>query len=300
MPIRIPDKVLSALEQWGTSVERAERLIQYLKFFGYIAKDGEITIDELKEAVVRLQADAGILVDGEAGPKTIAVLDWPRCGMPETMENASNSSKWGIKNISYFIEARDADMPAAQWDDLIKQSFEQWENVCNLTFTQVSSASKANIVIGIGTGSRDNFDGPSGTLAWAYLPPSSNFKGQVKMKFDTGETWINQSGSRGIRLKNVATHEIGHTLGLGHSKVSSALMAPFYAFNIVGPQQNDDIPRAQNLYGKPVVVTPPVEPPVEPEPPVTPPSVPTTDTIIRIKGKVENISIDGYRVQKMS
>ncbi len=78
-------------------------------------------------------------------------------------------------------------------------------------------------------------------------------------------------------------------------------MAPFYAREIIGPQRNDDVPRIQNLYGKPVSepeppVVPPVVPPVTP--PVTPPTKPF-ETVIRLKGVVTDIAIDGYRVQKM-
>lgn len=296
--IHIPDKIINALDRIGTKLDKAVRLVQYLQYFGYLIKDGEFSLEDLKDAVVRLQHDAGIVQDGEAGPKTLSVMDWPRCGCPENLivEDASNPSKWGLSTLTYFIQARDSDLSASTWDNIIAQAFGQWENVCNLKFEQVSQSSKANLLIGIGSGARDNFDGPSGTLAWAYLPPQVNFKGQLNMKFDTGETWVDQSASRGIRLLNVATHEFGHMLGLSHSRVSSALMAPFYARDIIGPQNNDDIPRVQSLYGKPVII------PTVPTTPTVPtiPTAPDGETVIRLQGDINSISIDGYRIQKMS
>ena len=58
---------------------------------------------------------------------------------------------------------------------------------------------------------------------------------------------------QGTNLLQTLTHELGHSLGLSHSDVNSAVMAPFYR----GWQPNfklddDDIQAIQALYGSKV------------------------------------------------
>lgn len=54
----------------------------------------------------------------------------------------------------------------------------------------------------------------------------------------------------GVDFFQVATHEIGHSLGLAHSNVYSALMAPFYkGYTKSFSLGRDDIAAIQALYG---------------------------------------------------
>ena len=74
-------------------------------------------------------------------------------------------------------------------------------------------------------GDGSTFDGPNGVLAHAYFPGQGQISGDAH--FDEGETWTIAT-TQGINLFQVAAHEFGHSLGLGHSRDSTALMAPFY------------------------------------------------------------------------
>ena len=55
----------------------------------------------------------------------------------------------------------------------------------------------------------------------------------------------------GIDLMQVVTHELGHSLGLLHSEVTSSVMGPTYnGYNPNFRLTEDDIKGIQALYGK--------------------------------------------------
>ena len=110
-------------------------------------------------------------------------------------------------------------------------------------------------------GDGDAFDGTGGTLAHAYFPiyggdahfdeaetwTINSFKGRNSLSFPPFRfllrcpTHINRYGT-GTNLFQVAAHEFGHSLGLSHSDVRSALMAPFYrGYESSFKLDNDDI-----------------------------------------------------------
>ncbi len=220
--------------------------------------------------MLRFQTLAGLKEDGELGPKTLRAMTRPRCSCPDFYLQGGQllmevlSAKWGRRNLTYFIRKRDSDLDPDVWDAIIEQGFAQWSDVANLNITRTTKSSGTNFIMSVGSGRGDGFDGPQGTLAWAQLPPNNNYNGQLLCRFDSAETWVTLDKQHGIKLLNVATHEIGHLLGLGHSSVDTALMAPFYSPSISKPVQDDDVTRIIGLYGRATGTTPP--PPTDNDP----------------------------------
>ena len=168
------------------------------------------------------------------------------------------SDKWGGTNtknghthLIYQISSRDNDFSADVWDSEIAKSFNCWSEVTNISFSKAEDDQPVDIVIGASRRRRSGFGRSGGVLAWAQLPSSPNYDGQLWSMFDTAESWTTDpSEENGILFRSVCAHEIGHLLGLGHSGFESALMYPYYSANIATPQERDDIPRIQKLYGK--------------------------------------------------
>lgn len=121
------------------------------------------------------------------------------------------------------------------------------------------------------------FDGPRGTLAHAF-EPGEDIGGDVH--FDEDEVWrmgrrkpgndVEESARAGVisgagrsagrdtpsvsgyNLFTVAAHELGHSLGLSHSKDPSALMYPSYRYSSMAQYTlpRDDALAIQALYGR--------------------------------------------------
>ncbi|PSN50239.1 hypothetical protein C0J52_02382 [Blattella germanica] len=115
----------------------------------------------------------------------------------------------------------------------MKRAFKTWSGYGRLSFQQVHDPN-ADIIIAFGRGAHQDgypFDGPGSILAHAFYPyEMDNYGGDIH--FDDDENWkvvkTEDPSEDGVDFFTVAVHELGHSLGLAHSPVSTSIMFPYY------------------------------------------------------------------------
>ncbi|XP_022096256.1 72 kDa type IV collagenase-like [Acanthaster planci] len=247
--------------------------VPYFEQFGYIApvEDGQLQDAEvLLDALHRFQDICGVTrTDGKMDEATAACFQRKRCGNRDFEPGSRGSSGRGRKrryyipteaeswqpestHITYDIVMYSDDLPPSVIDDSIKRAFEVWSNATALSFER-RRGGQVDITLSFYPtmeehGDNMPFDGPGRILAHAFWPWSEDrLKSDVHL--DEAETWTARSYS-GANLWLVAAHEIGHSLGLGHSVIFGSLMFPFhFGYDPDFTLHEDDINGIQALYG---------------------------------------------------
>ncbi|XP_054090615.1 matrix metalloproteinase-14 isoform X3 [Zeugodacus cucurbitae] len=238
----------------------------YLSQFGYLpasarnpANGGLLDASTWNKAVQDFQSFAGLNVTGDLDEETLGLMSLPRCGVRDKVGFGTDSrskryalqgSRWRVKALTYKISKYPKRLKRNDVDAEISRAFSVWSDFTDLSFTPKASGPVHIEIKFVESehGDGDAFDGVGGTLAHAFFPV---FGGDAH--FDDAELWTIGS-PRGTNLFQVAAHEFGHSLGLSHSDVRSALMAPFYrGFDPVFKLDSDDVLAIQALYGKKTV-----------------------------------------------
>ncbi|EDO44847.1 predicted protein, partial [Nematostella vectensis] len=207
---------------------------------------------DVKTALEKFQSFAGLPVTGEIDASTIAQMKMPRCGMPDVDDNGlrirryKRGPKWMKKHLTYHI-SHGSDLPKPVQDGVFAKALDYWARVSGLSFSRTMDFQNADLRISFGykshSGCASPFDGPGGVLAHAFFPHDG------RAHFDEDENFTDGT-SQGTNLLWVATHEFGHSLGLDHSNVQSAIMFPYYG--LYRPDldlHEDDIQGIRSLYG---------------------------------------------------
>ncbi|XP_075663281.1 metalloendoproteinase 5-MMP-like [Castanea sativa] len=216
----------------GQTVKGLHEIKHYLSAFGYLklnhsiglsndhasVKDKDEFDEHLERAIKSFQKNFHLNVTGRLDSSTLDNMMTPRCGV--TDDNMS-------PNYAFFDGK-------PKWN----------KNYLNYTF---DSSVTLEVLIRAGeclqlTGDffgiiRDDqaFDGPGNVLAHA-APPTIG-----KMHFDADENWsIDNPNGDQLDLVSVATHEIGHILGLQHSTNVDAIMYPFMNRGMTKRELTDD------------------------------------------------------------
>ncbi|XP_027206190.2 matrix metalloproteinase 1 isoform X2 [Dermatophagoides pteronyssinus] len=242
--------------------------MSYLQRFGYMNESEDSASSHLiseniySQAIMEFQRFAGLNESGILDEETIQMMNAPRCGNQDLNGHgeearrrrrrrkryALQGSKWRRTDLTYRISQYPSklNLKKIDIDREIARAFQVWADVTPLNF-KVKQDGRVHIDIRFVSGEHgdgDPFDGPGNTLAHAYFP---QYGGDAH--FDNAEHWTVESYS-GTNIFQVAAHELGHSLGLGHSSSRDSLMAPFYQkYKPKFKLHQDDVLAIQALYG---------------------------------------------------
>ncbi|XP_076968167.1 matrilysin [Tamandua tetradactyla] len=231
-------------QHWKKAQDYLER------FYSLDSKTREA--NSLEDKLKEMQKFFGLPITGILNSQMIKLMQRPRCGVPDVAKYSlfPGGSKWTSKEVTYRIVSYTRDLPHIRVDQLVAKAFNMWSKEIPLRFKRVRWGT-ADIMIGFARGAHGDFypfDGPGNTLAHAFAP-GSGLGGDAH--FDEDERWSDDTGL-GINFLFVATHELGHSLGLHHSSDPNDVMYPTYGY---GDAQDfklsqGDIKAIQEIYGK--------------------------------------------------
>uniref|UniRef100_A0A8C5JB25 Matrix metallopeptidase 28 n=1 Tax=Junco hyemalis TaxID=40217 RepID=A0A8C5JB25_JUNHY len=233
----------------------------FLEKYGYFRERGAGTHSpaEFSKALRDFQRVTHLPASGVLDAPTLHQMALPRCGTDDGhgrtvparrhRRSAQHGGRWPKRQLTYRVVNRPPYLPQHGVRLAVRAAFQLWSNVSSLLFWEAHEG-PADIRLTFFHGDHNDglnnaFDGPGGALAHAFLPR----RGEAH--FDSAERWSLHSG-KGRNLFIVVAHEVGHTLGLQHSPVKSALMSPYYKkLSKDFVLSWDDILAIQSLYGKP-------------------------------------------------
>uniref|UniRef100_A0A3B5R4K4 Matrix metalloproteinase-20-like n=1 Tax=Xiphophorus maculatus TaxID=8083 RepID=A0A3B5R4K4_XIPMA len=177
---------------------------------------------DMEQKVRQMQNFFGLRETGILDSNTVNVMKKPRCGVPD-VDNYSfypYHPKWKNRILSDALCRIAKYTPDLSREDVEKSfrlALKMWSDAAPLNFVKINHG-KADIVLTFAHrahGDFSPFDGPGGVLAHAFQP-GEGMGGDVH--FDEDETWTTGG------LFAVAAHELGHSLGLTHSRDPSAFL----------------------------------------------------------------------------
>lgn len=170
----------------------------------------------------------------------------------------------GAATVRYVFSRMTTQLGSAAAQAEIVRAMAEWSKVAAISWQPGANsfgAATVNVLFAAyNHGDGYPFDGPGGIVAHSFYPAPPNPEPIAgDMHFDDSESWhigVNTD------VFSVALHELGHTLGLGHSDDPTAVMYPYY--KMVTTLAAPDVAAILTLYA--AQTSPTTVPPTTPAP----------------------------------
>ncbi|TLM74526.1 matrixin family metalloprotease [Pseudarthrobacter sp. NamB4] len=243
----------------GESSPGFSKVQSYLERFGYLGpstpREAGVLDNPTEGALRNFQEFFHLPVTGVFDDATREAMMRPRCGLPDMRGDIafSTACAWADRTLTYAFDAGTDDVAGTAELDAIRRAIKTWQNLGGLTFTEVAVGSSPDIRIGWRPAADPDHSMVGGVLAHADFPPGCSVVTNTLPKpvhFDDSEhVWSVGAAPSAFDIETVALHEFGHIVGLAHSSVANAVMAPTVSSNFTKRAlTQDDIDGFRALY----------------------------------------------------
>lgn len=189
------------------------------------------------DAVESLQRYTGVQVDGVFGEQTVGTARDRCCGSPDILSAGGNY--WGLRKLGCWHDMEFPGLDHARVKQIYLSACAMWTAHCNMDIDWIANNSiKPHFYA-----HAKRIDGKNGTLAWSQLPPANYMGVWLQQRYDF-EDWNDQAS---WVLEALIAHEVGHVLGLPHSRNRDDLM--YFRIGNAKEPSAGDIQAIQDLYG---------------------------------------------------
>ncbi|KAF2869464.1 hypothetical protein BDV95DRAFT_609009 [Massariosphaeria phaeospora] len=244
---------------WRNDKKRQSRHVhQFFRAYGWLERNASIEEPEMPAAIRKIQMVLRDPPTGVYDERLDQVMSKPRCGtIPEYNATDANAdggihkrfvlfgAKWNHSPLTYRFLNFTADLPSERQRTIVRDAFAKWTQLVPTSVVPAATNAK----------------GADIHIAFKSMGPDENMyantnqrsvddtltSGLINITFNDDWNWADD------RLFNyTAVHEIGHALGLSHSKVEDALMFAYYGTYYDGyitPMHADDKVAIHSVYG---------------------------------------------------